>query len=310
VVFTPRTTCETAPPATITGLVASAGCETTVQFSATFNGNLVGNRLFRLEVIRGPFFWVHPITGVVDNSVTVNSDHAGNVLAIMRVAGGIPTQVGVLRIIDVETGVYADHAFTITGATPGATLTPIPNSFTFTGPDDQTCGTGSGEFFVFDGLPPYSALSSNNNVTVEALDPNSNPGRFRITATNPNVCVTGTVVVTDSLGGRSTVTVTTVLGTNPAPTPPPPALAMVPNTVTVTCGQSASSLIIGGDPAATTFSAVSNDPNVTVSVAGRTVTVTRAGAPPPTPPNVNSIVTVTDGSSVAQLRVNNPQTCS
>jgi hypothetical protein len=286
-----------------------AGGDIAVRLSATFNGNLTPNRQFRLEVIRGPFFWVHPSSGVVGNSVTVTSDNQGVVTAIMRVTAGVPTQLAVLRVVDVASGVYVDHTFVIDGANANAVLTAIPQAFTFTGPDSATCGTGVGDFFVFDGLPPYSATSSNPNVTIEALDPNSNPGRFRIRAINPGICLTdATVVVVDSLGARTTVTVNTATGSNPPATPPPPPLTVAPNAITLGCGQSGSVSIIGGS--GTSRSASSPDPRLTATTTANTLTITRSGVNPATGGNVTSQVNVSDGSSIATVTVTHPATCS
>jgi hypothetical protein len=56
---------------------ACSGGTTAVQIQAVFNGNLVGNRVFRLEALRGNFALRNPVTGQVSPSITVNSDHTG-----------------------------------------------------------------------------------------------------------------------------------------------------------------------------------------------------------------------------------------
>jgi hypothetical protein len=238
----------------------------------------------------------------------VTSDHQGVVTAIMRTASGIPTQIAVLRVIDVATGVYADHTFVIDGANANAVLTAIPESFTFTGPDTATCGTGTGDFSVFDGLPPYSATSSNANVVVEPIDANRNPGRFRVRAINSSVCVTdATIIVTDSLGARVTVTVTTARGDTDPPAPPPPPLGVVPSEVSLSCGESGSVTVVGG--AGTSRSASSADPRLTATVAGNTLTITRGGPAGPGTGSVTSQVIVSDGTSVARVNVIHPVSC-
>jgi hypothetical protein len=57
-----------------------------VQLQAVFNGNLFGNRTFRLEVLRGAFSLRNPSTGQVSQSITVNSDHTGTVTGIIEIA--------------------------------------------------------------------------------------------------------------------------------------------------------------------------------------------------------------------------------
>jgi hypothetical protein len=288
-----------------------AGGDTVITLSATFNGNLAGDRQFRLEALRGPFTFLVPGTGASGSIVTVTSDHSGTVTAILRVPAGVPTQIAVLRVVDVQTGVYTDHAFVISGST--STLTAIPNTITFTGALTTQCGTGSADFLVFDGIAPYTATSSNPNITVTPSQSNSNPGRFTVTATNPNVCSTSTIVVQDSIASRTLVTVTTAAGTA---TPPATAVPLVvaPNQVTVGCGQSASVSIIGGGTTttpATAYSASSANPNITVAISGRTLTITRTGAPPRIgATNTTSAVTVTDGSQATNVTVTSPDTCS
>ena len=223
---------------------ACAGGETNIRLEANFNGNLVGNRIFRLEILRGPFFWVFPNGTIAGNIITVQTDHEGKANAIFRVTNNVQTQIGVYRIIDVETGASPEQVFIIDGTDLTADLTVIPDQFTFTGPFDNTCGTGSADFLVFDGIPPYTAVSSFGQVSVSPTTTDTQPGRFTFTVGNPNVCLTdATIVITDSNNARGTVTITTEAGSN---APPPPALRVSPTTVTATCGASASAAVVGG----------------------------------------------------------------
>jgi hypothetical protein len=303
--FTPTACTGTLPTTTETGTVP-AGCEVAVRFNATTSGNLGGDRRFRLDVIRGPFIFVDAVTGLTGTSIFVMSDHSGRVNAIIRTLSGQPTQIAVLRITELETGVFTDTVFTITGLGANATLEVIPDSITFTGADSSRCGTGDADVFVFDGSPPYSAVSTSPNVVVFAVDANSNPGIFRVRAVNPNVCVTATVIITDRFGARATVTVTTEPGTSDPAAPPTPPVAATPTTITLGCGQSGSVTITGGTPP---YSGSSADPNVTVAVTGSTATITRRAIGGTAPGTVQSTVNVTDGATVASVVVNNPGTC-
>lgn len=289
-----------------TNIQACAGGQAAMQFNATFNGNLQGDRQFRLEVLRGPFQFVFPQGGVAGNTVTTTSDHQGRVTVIMQVNGGVPTQIAVVRVIDVATGVYADFAFVITGAGGNGTLTAIPDSITFTGNLTTDCGAGQSSFLVFDGIPPYAALSSNPAVTVSPASSSSNPGQFTVQMIgNTPPCQTGTVVVTDSTGARTTVTVTSQPG---ATTPPAPAkLAVAPDTITLACNQSGSVTVVGGSGV---YSANSSVSTVTATVSGNTVTITRAGPNTPSGGNVDSNVSITDGASVVTVKVTAPAVCS
>lgn len=297
-------------PGSGTAPQACAGGETLVRLVANFNGALIGNRTYRLEVLRGPFFWVFPDGRIAGNTITVTTDHEGKALAIFRVNGGVPTQIGVFRIVDVETGVSTEQSFIITGVPLATQLEIIPNEFTFTGRDTATCGTGSGQFLVFDGLPPYTAVSSFAQVTVTPSSTNEQPGRFTLNVSDPSTCLSNaTIIVTDSRLVRGTVTVTTVAGTND---PPPPPLRVLPTSVTLGCSaRTGSFLIVGGDPAAA-FSASTSDSTLSLVVVDRNVTITYNN-PNPGLVNVNPLVAssviVTDGTDTGVVSVRRPTDC-
>jgi hypothetical protein len=296
------TACATAPPAgaAATAVTPTGGCDTIVEISATTNGNLQINHTLRFDVVLGNFQFVDANTGNASNSVTTTSDANGNATVIIRVPSNAPTQVGVFRITDVQSGVSTTNAFTIEGNSNATALTAIPSSFTFTGALNTECGTGTGDFFVFGGSPPYTALSSDPNVGVAAKSPNAQPGVFEVSANNPGICLTNaTVVVTDAVGAHTTVTVTTALG-SAAPAAPPP-LAAQPASVTLGCGQSNSVTVVGGTGS---YSATSTQVDVQAHVSGHTVTITRlatdpAGGPFPTSSSVN----ITDGASIVPISV-------
>ena len=286
---------------------ACAGGTTSVRLQATFNGNLYGNQQFRIEVVRGNFTLRHPVTGQVSNSILLNSDHTGTVTGLIEVPPGVQTQVAVLRVIHIPTGVYADEVFVIGGSALPApeALTAIPNSFTFTGATTTECGTGFGDFYVFGGQPPFQAVSTNATVFVTPTVSNSNPGRFTVAASNPTICVTdATIIVTDSVGQRTTVTVNTAQGS--ATPPEPAAITIQPSTITLVCNSSGSVGVVGGAGA---LSVTSTHPRITAIISGTTLTVTRlpgdGGALYPT----SGTVTVTDGSQLATLDVTAPATC-
>ena len=307
---------------------ACAGGETLVTMNATINGNLHGNREYRFEVVRGPFVWLFPNGQqqggtIAGNTVTTRTDHEGDARAIFRVNAGVTTQIGVLRVVDVATGASVNHAFTIGGVSTTGPLTVIPNAFTFTGATTAQCGTGSADFLVFDGAPPYRATSTNPNVTVTPDRSDENPGRFRIAASNPFVCLSeATVVITDSNGLRETVTVTTEAG---SAAPPPTPISVTPGQISLACGSSGSVSILGGAQAtggggagAAAFSVSSSDARVTATVSGRTITIGRTSTDPPgtpvspspgTPNPINYTITVTDGSSSTSVGVAAPSNC-
>jgi hypothetical protein len=285
---------------------ACAGAQVAVGLADVTNGVLGGGRLLRFIVLTGPFKWVFP-TGGTGTSVDLMTDHTGFVTAIMQVDTGVPTQLGVFRVQDVATGVYEDEVFTISGTVTPSSLTILPSTFDFAGVLKGTCGTGSGDFLVFDGQPPYKAISSDPGVSVTA-NSTTQPGRFTLNAGNPNTpCLSGaTIVVTDANLGRGTVTVKTEEGSG---SPPPPALSISPNGLTLTCGQQASVTIVGG--ASTSYSASSTDSNLTLAPSGNTLSIKRNGALPVLPGGTQvSTVNVTDGTTIVPVSVTVPVNCT
>ncbi len=300
-----------AAPTSATGAFACAGGQTAIRFSAVTNGNLHGDEAFNLTVLLGPGSLVNPDTGASGHTITVNSDHTGAVTAILEVPANQPTQLGVLRIQEASTGVYMDTVYTVNGGGTTSTITALPSAFTFTGATTADCGVGSGTVQVFDGVPPYTATSSNNSlVAVNPSTSSTQPGVFTVSAGNASLCGDATIVFADSLGARTTVTVTTAVGSATPPTPPTP-IQISPNPVTVGCSQTVSASLAGGSGGSggTTFSASTTDPNLSLAVSGTTLSVTRSGPGPGSGGSVASTVTVTDGSSFATLTVNNPASC-
>ena len=303
--------------ATTAGLICAGG-DSILHLNATFNGNLYGNRQYRFDVVQGNFTLVNPDTGVSGQSVGFTTDHVGNVTAIVRVPSGVNTQVGIIKVTDVATGTSTLESFTITGNTVGSngTLTTIPTSFTFTGPDTQTCGSGQGTFFVFDGNPPYTALSTSPGITVNYIDPYHTPGVFGVVVspTGGSTGPSGSIVVTDANNNKAAITVTSAKGTTAPPATPTP-LQVQPNAITLGCAQSGSVSVIGGGTGSTsssssvTYSVSSANPNVTATVTGGTVTITRAGPAGAGTGSTTSNVVVTDGSQFQQIAVTAPTTC-
>ena len=303
VVFSPLT-CPIAAGSIPAGTQACAGGETAVQMSATFNGNLAGDRQFRFEVLKGQYQWVFPQGGVAGNTVTIPSDHTGHITAILQVNAGAATQIAVMRVIDVATGVYEDHAFVITGSGGTGALTALPDTITFTGNLTTDCGVGTATFLVFDGTPPYTAVSSNPAITVNSSS-SSNPGQFTVRIiSNTPPCQTGTVIVTDSLGLRTTVDVQSQAGAGQAPTPA--TFSVAPTSITLACATSGSVSAVGGTGSYTT---TSTTPLVTATVSGSTVTITRAGPAGPGTGTMTSTVSVTDGATIQTVTVTSPATC-
>jgi hypothetical protein len=309
---------------------ACAGGETLIAMRAEINGNLLGNREYRFEIVRGPFTFsnIGPngqvlasgTLGPGGNTWTTRTDHTGEANAIIRVNNNVGTQIGVYRIVDVATGASTQYVLNIQGVPLSGALTAIPEEFTLAGPNSASCGTGAGDFLVFDGTPPYTAVSTfPQTLLVEALDrPGTNvsqtqPGQFRFTATNPFFCMDpGTIVVRDANNRQVTVEVTTEAGSGD---PPPPPIQPTPGSLTLGCGAAGSVILVGGSG---TFTAASADARILTTSSARTVTITRAptdpaGTPvsptPGTPNPISYVVNVTDGTQVIGIGVTAPSNC-
>ncbi len=296
----------TCPVATTPGatLQPCAGGDTAVQLAATTNGSLHGNEAFRLEVVRGSYAFYTPnsSTGIISQTFTTTSDHEGKITGVIRVPAGTPTQIAIIRVVHIGTGASQEQVFVIQGASSAPlTLVAIPATLTFTGAtDSSSCGTGSGDVFIFDGAPPYTAVSSNPGVQVTPTSSSTQPGRFTIAVGSGQACpAAAPVIFTDSQGNHVTVTVTATRGPAPAA---PTDVKVAPDTITLACGTSGSVSVVGGSGG---YSATSSHPQVSATVSGHTLTITRAPGPDPAgtfPPTAT--VSVTDGNTAATVTVN------
>jgi hypothetical protein len=291
------------PAGTGTGTAAvdaCAGGETRVTLAAVFNGALHGDEAFRFDAVRGGFQFETP--GGLSPTTTVTSDHSGTVSAFFRVPIGTPSQVGVIRVTEVSTGVTVDNAFVISQQGPSGALTAIPSTITFTGRLNTDCGTGSSDFLVFDGVPPFTAISPTPQISVAPAQSSTNPGRFTVTVggTSPP-CVFGPVIVQDATGARTTVTVTSAAGaTAPTAPPTPTAFDVQPNTITLACGTSGSVSAVGGTGS---YTATSSHPRITAVVSGSTITIKRLSGDAGVNYPDSGTVTVSDGATVKTVTV-------
>lgn len=286
------------------GASPCAGGETAMVFDATTNGNILQDRVFRIERVRGPFQFVDPLnTNHQTDTINVVSDHEGKFTAVIRVAVGIPTQVGIIKITDVNSGANVLQTFNISGTPATGQLTVIPQTVTLTGPNGTVCGFGTFDVLVFDGAAPYTAVCPNPQIQVVNSTSNTQPGRFTFNVGGNTTCLTGEqCVITDSFGARTTFTVTTLKGVSPPVTP----LTVSPTALTLACGTTGAVTVVGGSG---NYSVNSSHPRVTATVSGNTVSITRlagdVGGPFPT----TATISVTDGSSVGNTVATVPATC-
>ena len=285
---------------------ACSGGESALRFYAATNGTFAAGHTYTITNIKGHYSLRNPVTGQTGNSVQAVADATGQVIVIVNVPINQQSEVGIVRIQDTATGQYADDAFLINGVAGGTTgtgdLTVIPNALSFTGPLTTTCGTGYATILVFDGTPPYSAVSADPNVVVLPVSPNAQPGVFQLSAINPGVCLSkATVTFTDSVGRRATLTVDTAVGKGT-----PPALVVAPTTVTVTCGQTANVSVAGGLGSLTVNS---THPRIVAFLAGGSIGITRVNGDGATVYPTTGTVSVTDGATVATVDVTTIANC-
>ena len=300
------TTCPAPTGSTSTAVTPCAGGDTVMSLDAVIAGNKVGDALFQFDVVTGTMGFVNPIgSNTVTQSFQATSDHQGIVTAIVRVPSGTPAQIGMIRVTHVASGVSNTFSFLIE---PGATapLAALPATFSFTGTNGTTCGTGSGDFFVTGGTPPYSAASSNPSIQVVAKD--ANAGHFTLTVTNSATpCISGaSVIVTDS-GGSTPVSV--AVNTTTGTSTPVTALSAQPTSITLDCGSTGSIAVVGGTGS---YSATTTNSLITASVSGNTVSATLAAHyPAPGPPSLpaGQSINITDGASAVSVSVTAPTNC-
>ena len=295
------------PPSGSTAVVtACAGGTTAIRFSAIFGGALGGNRVFTLQVLRGNYSIRNPATGQSGSSITTNSDHDGTVTALIDVNNGAPSQVAVIRIIDAATGVYADEVFLISAAVTGTnTLSAVPGTITFNGVLATDCGGGTADVLIFDGTPPYTAISPDNRVSITPATSNTNPGRFTITvAASAPPCGPRPVVFQDSTGARLTYNVISAAGTGTIPTTT--AITVSSNTLTLGCGQTGSVSVAGGTGL---YTVTSTHPRIIPFTFGNAVGATRATGDGASVFPTTGTVSVTDGNSIANITVTVPANC-
>ena len=286
-----------------------AGGETVLFFDSTFNGALFAGHQFRIERVTGPFQFLDPLnTNNQVDAITVVADHEGKFTVRVRVATGIPSQVALIKVTDIQTGAYTYRVLPIVGTPATGTLAVIPDAINLTGPNGTTCGSGTVDVLVFDGQAPYTATCPNPQIFVLNPTSGSQPGRFTFVIGSSSTCLNAEqCVIQDTTGARVIVPITTVKGTDP-PAPPPTPLTVSPATITLTCGASGSVTVVGGTGA---YSVNSTHQRVTATVSGNTVTITRTAGPDPAggPFPTSATISITDGATVTSVVATVPAAC-
>lgn len=258
----------------------------------------------RFDVVTGDFRFVttDPATGVetLSASVTVISDQAGNAVARIRANANAANQTALLQVTDIGTSAFQRTSFVIaqnTGSSPGFFVTPT--QITFQGTRQNECANFgiSASVFVFGGVPPYT-VSNTSPFSVSTTFISLSGGNYTVTPTGSCVAAPGApIIVADSAGHTATTTVANIPGTTT-----PPALSASPSKVTLSsCDGSASVTVAGGAPASGGYLASFGSNAITASVAGNTVTISRANPSPATAGPVN--VGISDGITTTSVEV-------
>jgi len=257
-------------------------------------------------------------SGLFD-SITVTTDQAGQAIVRLRADVNAPTQVALIRATDLTSGNVLNGSFIIAQFTDGSgTLTAIPTTWTVTGPDAANCAANVPvTYYIFGGTPPYriqSTLPGFANIVPSVVQ--TNGGSFTAILTG-QVCAPAPgaqITITDATGRTIAVSLISTPGTgNPATNFR--AIEFSPGDVTTPlgCGQSLIEQVFGGETVladgtiqSPTFVVSTLGPNVTATISGRLLTVTRVNSGTAISP---AIIYVSNGVTQVQLSVAVAQNC-
>lgn len=308
----PRTvgsTVTVTPTSTRCAPAICAGDDGTVEATLTQNGAPLAGRSVRFEVISGDFrFITSPSSATnetLDTSITVSTDIAGKARVRFRALTTAPTQSALMLITDLTGGSFVRTGFAINGAPSAPTV--IPDKVTVKGPFVGQCPTGAAQsdFYIFGGVPPYTISNTGpSSLDIDRGVVATSGGFFRIT-TRPNLCFTTLIIVNDSVGQRTVVTVEAVEGTAAAPVTPTPAdLVVAPATVTLDSCEAVANVSIAGGTG--NYQALSSHSSVMVTFStSNQLRIQRAKTTPPSTAPATTSVSVSDGRQAATVTVNN-----
>jgi hypothetical protein len=282
------------------GTALCSGGDAEVKASLSQNGVPIAGHEVRFEVVSGGFRIITSAPGqpeLLSLTGSTISDGAGVARIRIRADASAAPQTALIQITDVSSGAFQRTSFVI-AQSPGFFVTPT--AVTFIGPNlDQCAASGSADFFVFGGAPPYTISNTSPQAFSVSRSFLSNSGdSFTVSVVGGCVAEPGApIVVRDSQGRVVTVTAANKVGTRPSTTP----LQVSPSTVTLSeCTTKASVTVVGGSGVYTTVtdSSAIFFPEIT----GNTLTIQRANATPPLSSPAH--VTISDGQSNVTVTVN------
>ena len=300
------------PNGTGCGTGICSGGDAQVIVKAVLNGIVLRARPIRFEVYQGNFQIVTPGSGLLVNSLLVNTDEQGEAVVRITTPASVPTQTATLQSTDTTTGLARRYNFNIIQLTSGVgVLSVLPSStITIKGAKgdpgkDGSCPNTRVDFYVYGGTPPYSIVSPFPLIAspLVASVPSSGSG-FPVLV---NGCGKVSLIITDSKGLTIETPLIDAQQGDRGDTTTATTLTVAPTTVTVGCGQTASVNLVGsGTFTQTIVTAGVNGANFTVSaspssgVLPATVSFTRSNfGTVPTP----VIVNLTAGSTVTPVTV-------
>ncbi|HEX7326928.1 MAG TPA: hypothetical protein VF428_00115 [Casimicrobiaceae bacterium] len=290
------------PNCAASGATLCSGQDGSASVTATgANGVPLAGRAIRFDVVQGDYT-ISPPGQAPATSFTVTTDQNGVAAVRLLVAVTAPTQIATIRATDIASGESIVGQFTIAQYTNGsATLTVLPSTVAFTGPDKATCNAGGqASFYIFGGTPPYTVASTAPQViTIKGAPVLKSGGSFTITTTG--VCTSNdgvTLIITDASGRVATSpTVTNGFGSADAP---PPALVVTPASLSGTCSAGSTFTFLATGGTGTYTNSINPQPaGVTVTPTGANVAVSFSSAVSATTFNI----TVSSGSQAVLAKL-------
>ena len=222
-----------------------SGGDAQIVVKAVQNGVILRNRPIRFDVFQGGFQIVTPGSGVLVNSLLVNTDEQGEAVARITANVGAITQVATIQTTDVTSGLARRYNFTIVQQTSGVgILSTLPSgNVTFTGAKgapgaDGSCPVGATvDYYIYGGTPPYAAASPLTGVaTVAPSSVGTSGGRFTATV---NGCGKVSFIVTDASGRTvETSSLEALQGAKGDAVTATATLTVSPAALTIACGAS------------------------------------------------------------------------
>lgn len=252
ITITPSSTQGTICP---TGTVCSGG-DAVVSATLSQGGIPLPARGVRFEVISGDFLFITSAPGATTEtlatSITVITDERGKATARIRAGANASNQTAILQVTDLGTGAFQRTGFVIaqaTGTSPGFFATPTAATFQGARTDqcasstDANGGSINATFYIFGGVPPYTANSTSSAFSLDTNFVSQSGGGFRVFPNGQCVDTPGApIVIRDTSGRTVTVTVANIRGTEAIP-----PLTVAPDAVSLSsCSSRATIRASGG----------------------------------------------------------------